>query len=176
MTSVISYETDKIKINLGGITFPGDAVDMNRKSVTIGGLAQPLLAYDVPETSLTIDYPSDDYEDEPIVVYINGFILEQSTLPDPDTPEPWTISITAPTAGATLTESGTATAVVKDQFGSTMPSATVTWSEDSDAEKLSINASSGAYTLVADGDVVITATSSTVSTLNASVGVTVDTT
>ena len=85
------------------------------------------------------------------------------------------VTITAPEASSTLTESGTATAKVFDQNGDEMTGETVAWSS-SDEEKLTIDESTGEYTLVADGDVTITATSSTDGTKSATVAVTVDAT
>lgn len=83
------------------------------------------------------------------------------------------VTITAPEASSTLTESGTATAKVFDQNSDEMTGETVTWSS-SDEEKLTINASTGAYTLVADGEVTITATSSSKDSVKDTVTISVD--
>lgn len=149
--SVITYDPDKILIDFGGIDMPAQAVDANYKAVTIGGLNQPLLQYAVLGRQLEIDYPSDDYMDEPINVYVNGYLYETHIMPDPDTPQVWSATITAPTPGANITANGTPTVVVKDQFGDVMSSGfTVVWTK-SGAGLATINASTGAYTVTAGG-------------------------
>ncbi len=149
--SVITYDTDKILIDFGGIDMPAQAVDTNYKAVTIGGLNQPLLQYKVPGRQLEIDYPSDDYEDEPIKVYVNGYLYESHIMPDPDTPQVWSATISAPTVGANITADGTAAVIVRDQFGDVMSSGyTIVWSKTGTG-LATLNASTGAYTVTAGG-------------------------
>ncbi len=165
----ISQSGATISVSLGGYTHPSDSVDANVKALTLGGMNQPLLQYRITGNSLSVTAP-EGYGGEPAQVIINGYLLESVTLA---TPAVTSIEITAPAASSTITAAGTAAAKVFDQYGGEMAAQTVTWSS-SDTEKLTINASTGAYTLVADGEVTITATSSSKDTVKDTVTITVD--
>ena len=87
----------------------------------------------------------------------NGMVTVAVTL------VPTTVEITSPAENAVLAykAEGTASAVVKDQFGETMTGAAVTWSSSSDS--LEINAATGKYTVKSctDSTAVITASAGT---------------
>lgn len=157
--TIVSYQTGKIFVNFGGVEYNRNAPDQNVKSLEIGGGSQPRLSFGIEGASKLIPFPSADYEDEPYTVYLNGYVAESGTLPSPDTPEVWSVSISAPNPANYITTDGTATAVVKDQFGNIMNSGfSLAWSKT--GAIASINESSGVYTVTAGGvggDATITA-------------------
>lgn len=167
----ISQSGATISVSLGGYTHPSDSVDANVKALTLGGMNQPLLQYRITGNSLSVTAP-EGYGGEPAQVIINGYLLESVTLA---TPAVTSIEITAPAASSTITAAGTAAAKVYDQYGGEMAAQTVTWSSSA-VSKLTINASTGAYTPIKDGSVTLTATSSTAGSVTKTVTVSVNVT
>lgn len=171
----VSYDTDLIIVDFGGVAYDRYTPDQNQKSISIGGSKQPLIAFAIRGASGAIPYPSDDYEDEPYAVYLNGRLVESGTLPSPDTSQVTSIVIDTPTASSTITTDGTATASVYDQFGEEMLSGfTLEW--DCDGTHIdTIDETSGAYTVGTDGagSISVTATDSTKESATAAASVTV---
>lgn len=148
--TIVSYQTGKIRVNFGGVEYNHNAPDQNTKTLEIGGGSQPTLSFPIEGASKLIPFPSGDYEDEPYTVYLNGYIAESGTLPSPDTPEVWSVEISTPNPANYITAGGTATAVVRDQFGDVMVDGfSLAWSKT--GAIASINEGTGVYTVTSGG-------------------------